>query len=362
MELGKQLETFFCFEPIIEENMDNFRNLEQIGLSFFNKPLNEFKNINEIYQNLNINFNELKDYVVKLNTNFKENLKSVNQVLRDIINYANDKKNNISVNKDKFLFYVCYLAQRILFLVIYSDYFNYQNNEIKDFLSLYHKLKKIVLQKDSTCTIKSISCSIEDFQIINLFSDISKENFLEVLGILHTFLSIILTAYSPDPTDPDYEEFEGFDREYMEDFIQIFNLFWKINQKLNLVNFKEFYNDTLSSSYDINEELRIYYYSNFKKRKPSSPDIVLETKFSLCNFLFLFSSSRKSDILKAINQTVQRKEMVNTLSSMLLSNQINNLHEIGLVLEIKRTDMIKDTLDQVVKSDINLRKQLRVFF
>ena len=163
-------------------------------------------------------------------------------------------------------------------------------------------------------------------------------------------------------------------------FIRIFKFFYDINEKFKILNFREFYNDSVSNYLNLKEECKNYI-SLLNRRKTSesekkgssnklnslnSSNNLNNSKsqpFSLISYHFLFDAASKSEILYNFNFHQQKQEMMNSLSDIMNFQQNRvDMRGIYLFLEIRRNSLIEDTLNFIANSQLNFKKQLKVKF
>ena len=88
-----------------------------------------------------------------------------------------------------------------------------------------------------------------------------------------------------------------------------------------------------------------------------------EKPFSLIKYHWLFDAASKSDILYTFNYHKQRTEMVNSFSDIMnLHLNTIDLRSMYLFMEVRRHNLIEDTLNFVSNPTLNFRKQLKVKF
>lgn len=380
--MAKEEKTNFCIEKFIQkEYLDHLKLLEKYGLSNLNVPLEKIRSITELYSDININFESFNDFFGANKNNFGEDISKINELLGVIlIELSNVKSSLSSHNIHKFIYYCYFLTIRTFFTLLFytdkekNDFFSYGNEVLKIFLEKLFNLRKFV-EKTYFQQKKYPDIFNDDYDFVSIFKSIPKDKIEHIIEKFQTYLTVYLFDITSTTAEVD-EEYQPptFNREEMQHLMETFNLFWKINKKHKFVDFKSFNNDTASKHFDINEECRIYN-SNLTKIKKLENKMNIdsgnglekaefEPKFTLINYNFLFDSSRKSDILYAFNYKTQRQELMNTLSSMIgnLNNPLNPgvLANINLLFEVRRNNLIEDTMNLVSNPQFNLKKALRV--
>ena len=139
-------------------------------------------------------------------------------------------------------------------------------------------------------------------------------------------------------------------------FMPIFEIFFKVNEILQLVDNNEFYNDYINRNVEVNFQLECKNYLKYLKKEDKS-------KFCWLRYFWIFDARSKSEILCEFNHKTQREELLNQMQNItnILSFNANSLNPY-LIMQIKRNNMIEDSLNLLVKPQINFKKQLKVKF
>ena len=189
------------------------------------------------------------------------------------------------------------------------------------------------------------------FELMPLVDFVSnKEKLLNIIHNYHNFLLLIIMMNVD-------EETEGFQlNEILFNFLPIFEIFYKLNEILKIVENNEFYNDYINKHVDLNFELEGNNYLKYLKNEEKS-------KFCWIRYFWIFDTRSKSDILFEFNCKTQRTEFLNHFHNMtqsLFSNQ--SFGHAYLIIEIKRNNIIEDSLNFLVNSQNNFKKQLKIRF
>jgi hypothetical protein len=138
----------------------------------------------------------------------------------------------------------------------------------------------------------------------------------------------------------------------IKNLIKIFNIFYKINYKFRIVPYTEFYNEAINNNEDLKYLIIKLSKSNKKNQK----------LFNLLKYSWLFDSAFKRDVLSELNAIRQKQEMINSITSGINSfdNIFNLENNIYLSFDIRRENIIEDTLNIISNSKINFNKPLKV--
>ncbi len=136
-------------------------------------------------------------------------------------------------------------------------------------------------------------------------------------------------------------------------FMKIFNFIYEVNERFNIINYREFYNESVNKNLNIKEECKIY----FKMLKKKEND-----DFSILKYHWLFDPAAKSDILRIFNFGKQRYELFNSISDIMNDLNMINIGNLYLMMEIRRDNLIEDSLNFISNPELNFKKQLRVKF
>jgi hypothetical protein len=388
-------ERFFCKD---EKLVKNFQmNVEELAFFFDNDKTYLRKNFNS-------------DYLVKLNLdigkikNFYETNKSVDLEM-DLVRFNIYFNSMINPEEEASLeekytvrltYYIYHIYSKLLVYISLNPNFCFLETMKKEFITFFRNfiilIKRIKtlenkLNRNELSLKKSKSENMSDIKI-NLdeifskkksthnsllpiplndkdytsyllpFEEIQnyKSEFGNIINNYQNFLTLLLFQIAEN-----YEEIGTEYRTYdvLKKFIKVFKYFYKVNEKFKISNFRDFYNDSVSNYLNLKEECQNYI-SILNKRKNSDSQ---KEPFSLIKFHFLFDAAAKSDILYIFNFHQQRQEMINSISDI-MNLQMNrmDLRGIYLFLEIKRNNLIEDTLNFISNSQLNFKKQLKVKF
>ena len=162
----------------------------------------------------------------------------------------------------------------------------------------------------------------------------------------------------------------------LEKFVLTFNIFHSINEKYNIIDYKCFYSDSLSKHLNLEREFQIFLSNERKikekennKEQNEDENENYKLEFTLFNHTWLFDPSAKYDIINLFNENKQIQKVssvnYNALSEFeqfLYLGELLNSRDIFFVLNIRRKNIIEDTLNEVSKYPDKLQYPLKVVF
>ena len=199
----------------------------------------------------------------------------------------------------------------------------------------------------------------------------------------NNFLSIILFSIDQYGTADDKEEISFIDFDtysLFQCFVKSFNIIYEINEFYSIVDYKSFYNGGISKHLNLKRDFRIYIKNGKirrKKRKElqkqknmdkndlnkidiendkESSDIELDDEeendkyegdkiqFTMFDYMWLFNPSAKNEIIRLFN----------------IRRQNSNISR--LTLNIRRENLIEDTLNEISLNADCLQNELRIKF
>ena len=199
----------------------------------------------------------------------------------------------------------------------------------------------------------------------------------------NNFLSIILFSIDQYGTADDKEEISFIDFDtysLFQCFVKSFNIIYEINEFYSIVDYKSFYNGGISKHLNLKRDFRIYIKNEKIKRKKrkelqkqknmdkndlnkidiendkESSDIELDDEeendkyegdkiqFTMFDYMWLFNPSAKNEIIRLFN----------------IRRQNSNISR--LTLNIRRENLIEDTLNEISLNADCLQNELRIKF
>ena len=217
----------------------------------------------------------------------------------------------------------------------------------------------------------------------------------------HDFISFVLFSVDLHIEIDGEEEENIIDPDMLkllEIFVTSFSVLHDINEYFSIIDYKKFYNDSLSKNLNIRREFRTYLHNErvkqrqIKEKQKDKTDIEKnknkkkllfgddeddeddkdknKIKFTLFDYMWLFNPAAKNDIIFLFNDNQQRSEALKIFNQGFdgeeegsgFLNFILNRNKYNLMLNIRRDHLIEDTLNEVSKPDINFSNKLKVKF
>ena len=273
--------------------------------------------------NLIIEFEKVRKYFDKSRDIFNE-LILLNKYFKEFI-----EEEHSDISKLNWIYYICSLYQiyicsnhNFCYIQTYAEEFN---NFFKNFIYFKNKI------------IKSL----------DIYKEFNKDLLQIIVNNFQNFLTLLL-FYLGESEIRDDESLQ-----VLVSFMKIFKFFYEVNEKFNIINYKEFYNESVNKNLNIKEECKIY----FKMLKKKEND-----EFSILKYHWLFDPAAKSDILRIFNFGKQRYELFNSISDIMNDLNMINIGNLYLMMEIRRDNMIEEALNFISNPELNFKKQLRIKF
>ena len=295
-----------------------------------------------------------------------------------------DLKKTGSIGEQSIIYYLFHFMSNILFYILlntnflidklnYEDYLNFFDNfySITKAAELYIEKQKI---KESNNLIVNNNQYVDEYyELINY-----KEEFEEIVGVFNNMLTIILYSIGY-PNSEEKNDIKQIDPKMvclLEKFVLTFNIFHSINEKYNIIDYKCFYSDSLSKHLNLEREFQIFLSNERKikekennKEQNEDENENYKLEFTLFNHTWLFDPSAKYDIINLFNENKQIQKVssvnYNALSEFeqfLYLGELLNSRDIFFVLNIRRKNIIEDTLNEVSKYPDKLQYPLKVVF
>jgi hypothetical protein len=87
-----------------------------------------------------------------------------------------------------------------------------------------------------------------------------------------------------------------------------------------------------------------------------------EKLFSLIKYHWLFNAAAKSEILFLFNFSKQRIELINSINDLMSEINFFSINNMYIYMEIRRNNLIEDTLNFISNPELNFKKTLKVKF
>ena len=340
---------------------------------------------------ININLISLKKYFIneELNEESKMDLQNEINIINDYFSVLTSNINfqkAETIREQSIIYYLYYFMSSTLLYLLFNPNFcvdkttsencltfldNYYN--IKEAAELYINKNKL---KESNFLIVNNNQQIDEYYELTDY----KDEFREMVERCNELLSIILYSIGYPNTE---EKVEGskIDEKMiflLEKFTQVFNIFHSVNEKFNIIDYKCFYNESLSKHLNLEREFQIFINNEriMKERENineenRNSEINGDDKieFTLLSHTWLFDPSAKYEIINLFNENKQIQQVSNNNLNDL--NEINQLFYLGTLLnnddiffrlKIRRNNIIEDTLNEISNFPDRLQFPLKVEF
>ena len=201
--------------------------------------------------------------------------------------------------------------------------------------------------------------------LVNSFKEVSQYFERYLMQLSSPAFIAILTRIQMAITNA-YEENSQETTETIWEAIQVIDYFYKANQKREdgeQISYKEFYNEALNRDINLEEQ---YIEWLEQKKQMNDPNESYVNINNIINYQWILDCQSKSDILLIDSREKQKdeidKQLINTVLQNPFGAQNMDQYFAYLVLEINRETIIEDTLNSLVREDINFRKPLRIKF
>ena len=248
-----------------------------------------------------------------------------------------------------------------------------------------------------------------------------KDEFRDAIANCQNFIILISFSISEkDPSNP-LTQLSKEDRELislLEIFIINLNLLYRVNMKYAIIDYQNFYNDAISKNINIKSEFKKFLLNeknkairekekkkerekkdktedkkDDKKEKEKEDekeeakefldelmDIVEDKKekkekytklFTLLDYIWLFNPAAKNEIIILFNDRQRKSEMIKSVNQVRESRSpfllgfpgiLISSKDLFLIINVRRKNLIEDTLNEVSKPGIKLQNPIKVRF
>ena len=318
----------------------------------------------------------------------EKNVKILQEEIDLINNFCSLLTSNINLNKieaikeKSTIYYLFYFINNALFYILLNpnfiinkstlnNYLNFFNNyySIKSTAELY--LNKIKIEESNILLINSNELVDEYYDLINY-----KNEFEEIIEKFNKGLSDILYLIGNNK-EANEQQFSEKITILLEKFVLVFNIFHSINEKYNIIDYRKFYNTDISKNLNLEREFTIFLNNEkilktLHSNENENGSINIEKGklgFTLLNHTWLFEPSAKYEIINLFNENKQIQQISNNnynnlseLEQFIFFGVLLNSKDIFFNLNIRRENIIEDTLDEVSKYPEKLHYPLKVKF
>ena len=345
-----------------------------------------------------ISFYKNQNYTVE---DLIEEIKLFNTYFTDITKFIDITKCETSREKS-IIYYLFYFMARCFFFICFHNNFMSSIETSNIFQTFFYNFTEIINSaklcieidlKNSLNIINSDNDTHSKQEIKKKINQIFYQSFSvlknypnefnDLIIRCNNFLSIILFSIDQYGTADDKEEISFIDFDtysLFQCFVKSFNIIYEINEFYSIVDYKSFYNGGISKHLNLKRDFRIYIKNEKirrKKRKElqkqknmdkndlnkidiendkESSDIELDDEeendkyegdkiqFTMFDYMWLFNPSAKNEIIRLFN----------------IRRQNSNISR--LTLNIRRENLIEDTLNEISLNADCLQNELRIKF
>ena len=394
LNIEKKLDPFS-----IDKNYNYTSNMANAKNSLPKINLNLSK-IVEFYKNsTTISIDELINEINSINKYFERITKNVTLL-------------KVETKKEKsIIYYLFYFMSRAFFYIVmnnnfiltksncseFSTFFKNYNNVIKT-AKLYIKEdmsnSNIIIeeQKEDNVTMKKYNIAMyEAFEQLKKYPN----EFKDAVESCQNFLILVIFSI---------EEKESSDQDMialLKVFVDNMDLLYKANKYYSIIDYKNFYNDGVSKKINLKYEF-INYLKNLKIKKKQKQkekekeknkdkeedkedkkelinvdedddeeeleikDGIYKKNFTLLKYMWLFNPGAKNDIIILFNNYQRKNKLLKTVNearpAFLGMGLIFLPKDIFLSINIRRKNLIEDTLNEISRPDIKLQNPIKVKF
>ena len=416
IEIEKKFELFS-----IEENYDYGVNLLEEAQTLPKINI-DFSKLIAFYKDKKYSVNDLIKELKIMNEYFSNLTKSV------------DLTKVETLREKSIVYYLYYFMNRSFFYVCMHNEFMASLDTAKIFQAFFSNFlsisncAKIYLESD----LESSSMIIEDEakmskellqklnnKIYNAFEVLKKypNEFKEFIKNCHNFLSLLLFSIDQYTIIDDKEVPHINEDVYslFQTFVMSFNIIHEINEFYSILDKELFYNEGISRNLNLRRDFKMFLKNERLKKKKKKEEeknndgkvninkkiqeekeknkIELDDveddddeeeeeeeneknkeekmEFTLFDFMWLFNTSAKNEIIRLFNNRKQRSEFFKAFQRRRGGEQNRpfnfldfffNSNKLNLQLNIRRDHLIEDTLNELAKNSKNLQSELKVKF
>jgi len=151
------------------------------------------------------------------------------------------------------------------------------------------------------------------------------------------------------------------------DALDIYNTANELKPETERLNYIEFYNDGVNREIELATQYEKWV-KGIDYCKANDLDYKKSINFTLCNYPWLLDTTSKGEILKYEAKAEMKKYEYQDLANMFIMGmvsenfQANESDYIYLKLEISRDTIVEDTLNHLIREDVNMKKKLKIVF
>jgi hypothetical protein len=365
---------------------------------------------------INLDLAKIISYYKKSESNSTDDLikeiASFNDYFKFITKNINLKKVE-TLREKSVLYYLFYFMSRAFFYIVMNNNFMFTKENAKEFIGFFGNFRDIL--NITKLYIKEDLLNSKNDNIINETEKISKKinliifesfkclknypnEFKDAIISCQNFLILILFSEETEenPFGPPKKFLDKKLSNLLEILVVNLDFFYKLNKNYAIIDYKNFYNDGMSKN--VNLKVEFFNFVNNEKIKKKlkkeknknkdqkedemdiedeeneeqevSTDLKNKLKFTLLDYMWLFNPAAKSEIVLLFNERQKKNEFMKSIHQardlrpppLLGFGIILSPKDIFLTINIRRKNLIEDTLNEVSKPGIKLQNPIKVRF
>ena len=286
-----------------------------------------------------------------------------------------------TIEEQNIIFYLFYFMNNSFFYLMFNPNFSIDKTMTEKCIKFFNNLYNIKISaelyldknkiRESNIFINNYNELIDEYyELVNY-----KEEFKEIVDKCNSLLTIIINSIGYQNNGENNEEIKIDEKMafLLEKFVLVFNIYRTVNEKYNIIDYKCFYNDCLSKNLNLEKEFQIFLKNerilNEEKNKDEEEEKNVNLQFTLFSYTWLFDPSAKYEIINLINENKQIQKVSNNnynnlseFEQFIYLGAILNSKDIFFKLNIRRDNIIEDTLNEISKDPDRLQNPLKVEF
>ena len=374
--------------------------------------------------NINLNLSKIVEFyknstIISIDELINE-INSINKYFDRITQNVSLQK--VETKKEKsIIYYLFYFMSRAFFYIIMNNNFILTKSNCLEFTTFFRnynniiKIAKLYIKEDISNSniiidekkegnVKLKKSNIAIYEAFEQLKNYPNE-FKEAVESCQNFLILVIFSI---------EEKEGSDQDMialLEMFVDNMDLFYNANKYYSIIDYKNFYNDGISKKINLKHEfinyLKIQKIKKLKKKQKEKDKIKEKEKendeenneendeedkivlinddddedddeelemidgkykknFTLLKYMWLFNPGAKNDIIILFNNYQRNNELIKSVNearpAFLGMGLILLPQNIFLNINIRRKNLIEDTLNEISRPDIKLQNPIKVKF
>ena len=409
------LEKLQCIEE--EEILNLEKKFDPFSIDkSYNYSINIIK-LKNCLPDINLDLSKIMEFYKNSTNNSVDDLikeiNSFNNYYERLTKYI--KMNRIESIKEKcVIYYLFYFMSRAFFYIIMNNNFMVTKENCSEYIKFFTNYSKVIKAaklylKDSIELSSMIIDEGNNKELRRLKKTGLYEAFKQLKNYPNEFKEavlncqnfLILVIFSSEKKEEN-EFFKGttMDKD-MSDLLEIFvvnmDLLYNVNKSYSIIDYKNFYNDGVSKNISIQAEFDTFEKNEknrekikkYKSKKEGQKENVNEEiihkegkenddkeirdlkkkiKFTLLDFMWLFNPAAKSEIIVLFNNRQKKKEFLKSVNQQAHRMPLFgfgifvNQKDVFLTINIRRKNLIEDTLNELSKPDIKLQNPIKVKF